>query len=306
MKLKSIVLFTTLILLLGGIDVQAAPFQKMGQMIDMPEAYLLRHFEGQFGGSISAYPFRDEANEDRVYDIDGRLNVGILNWIQLGVTTYDENYFAGHFQFGIPLPNELNGYPALPVIALGMENISQDKYLSREANWSQEKENYSIFGVVSKNLEPIWGIPLEIHVGYGNNRFEGDNTISETFQGLFMGLRLTAPQKFKILIEEDGRDVNFGITFDISKRVSGGMAWTQIEDVINAESGEDPFVNFQGGFAITYRFGPFGMDEEERELYERIQQEQERTEELQQRLLDLKERRRKAEEKLKQLEENLK
>jgi len=291
------------IILFMSANVFAAPFQKTGWMVDIPEAFPLKHTEGQFGESMSTYLFLSEDTNERDYDFDGRLNVGILNWLTLGMTAYNENYVAGHIQLTIPFFNELSGYPLLPVIALGMENLSADKYLTPEAQLSQEKENYSLYGVMSKSLKPVWDIPLDIHLGYGNNRFEGKNEISDRFQGLFMGIRLHASDSFRLLLEQDGRDVNFGMTFDLTRRVSGGVAWTRIEDMFKAKAGEDPFIYFQSGLSITYRFGPFGMSEEEQALYDRIKQEQKRTDELQQRLLDLQERRRKAEAELKRLEE---
>jgi hypothetical protein len=285
---------------------ESAPFKRMSTMVDIPEAYGLRHFEGKAGLGLSLYPLREEGNS---YEMDSNFCIGLLNWGMIGVSSYDENNIVGHLQFGLPLKSEMNGFPALPVVSVGIQNISSKENLVGEGP-SKDHDNNSIYLVASKDLSYLWhNVPLEIHLGIGNGRFRGEDEDMKKLNGIFMGIRYSPSERVNLMVEEDGNDVNAAVNFNLSERISLGLAWVQIEEMFRDHEGmikEDSFEWFKGGFSVKYRFGPFGINAEEEAVLRKIREQQEQTEAIKKRLEEIKKRRQKTEEELERLKEKTK
>lgn len=297
---KAIIIFVLLLFASIG---ESAPFKRMSNMVDIPEAYGLRHFEGKAGLGLSLYPLREQANS---YEMDSNFCIGLLNWGMIGVSSYDENHIVGHLQLGLPLKSEMNGYPTLPVVSVGIQNISSKEQIVGEGP-SKDHDNNSIYLVASKDLSYLWdNVPVEIHLGIGNGRFRGDDEELEKFNGIFMGVRYSPSEQVNLIVEEDGNDVNAAVNFNLTERISLGLAWVQIEEMFRDHEGminEDSFEWFKGGISVKYRFGPFGINAEEEAVLRKIREQQEQTEAIKKRLEEIKERRQQTEEELEKLKE---
>lgn len=230
----------------------AGPFSQISNMLEIPEAYGIQHLEAKLGTSGSYFPNRAE----KEFEMDYKLSMGVMNWSVVGITVYNGEYVAGHFQVGLPIENEWGTNPYLPVISVGIENISGEKYLlSDEDSQAQDRQNNSVYIVASKDFSYFTRrLPLELHVGYGNGRFQkkGSDNISDFFQGVFLGIRYKPNDYFHLILEEDGKDINAGMSLNIEE-FTFSYSLLHVDGMFR-KGVKEPMDELKTGFALQYKF----------------------------------------------------
>ena len=108
---------------------------------------------------------------------------------------------------------------------------------------------------------------------------------------------------FSIALEQDGRDLNLGISYKISNFLTLELAWAELEQTIfppENQNKTDIMQNSKVSFGLRSRIGPvFGADRIT------LEREQQRIERARDRLQELESRRRAAESELQRLRDLL-
>jgi hypothetical protein len=285
------------------------PFSRAGVM-DAPDAYILRHTEIQVGLAGAAYTFQDASGSNSEFKFTGFLDVGLFGFGQAGVSYLGDGGVAGNVKIGV-----VSEGIQVPAFAIGLENISGEQYVDCFSDSSgslyqyDHAQNWSAYGVASKDLGSVIGIPATISLGIGIGRFVGviDNGAvgagSKWAHGLFGSVVFRPSEAVGLAFEQDGRDLNIGASYELGQHVTIQLAWAEFEQTVFPPEGQnktDIMQNSKFSLSLQSTIGPIigaGRLELERERT-RIQRARERLQELEA-------RRRAAEEELQRLRDLL-
>lgn len=286
------------------------PYSRAG-VLDSPDAYILRHTEIEAGVSGSAYSVTDSAgSSDSEFKITGHVDVGLFRYGQVGVSWLADGGISGSVKVGI-----LSEGISVPAFAIGLENISGEKNidcfegLDGELYGYEHSQNMSAYGVLSKDIENLTGIPATVSIGIGTGRFVGviDNGAagigSDVASGFFGSIVFRPSNSFSIAFEQDGRDFNLGGSYSLSRTFTLNATWAEMEmSVLPPEDVDrmDVMQNSKFSLSLEARIGPL-LGAQRLEL----EREQMRIERARQRLQELEDRRSAAEEELRRLREQL-
>lgn len=295
----------------GAAPAGSLPFSRAGVM-DAPDAYILRHTEIQVGLAGAAYSYQDASgSSNSEFKITGFLDVGLFGFGQVGVSYLGDGGVAGNVKIGV-----VSEGIQVPAFAIGLENISGEQYVDCFSDSSgslyqyDHAQNWSAYGVASKDLGSVIGIPATISLGIGIGRFVGvveNGSLglgSKWAHGLFGSVVFRPSEAVGLALEQDGRDLNIGASYELSQHVTIQMAWAEFEQTMfpSAEGQDKADVMQHSKFSLSLQstIGPIigaGRLELERERT-RIQRARERLQELEA-------RRRAAEEELQRLRDLL-
>ncbi len=302
-----------LLLVSTVIHAGSLPFSHSG-VLDCPDAYVLQHTEVEIELSASMYSVEDTSGaSNSEFMITGHLDIGLFKYGQIGVSFLGEGGVVGDVKFAV-----LHEGIAVPAFAIGLENITGEKYVDcfkiDSAGVEQfypydHAQNWSAYGVVSKDLRYVLGVPATVNLGIGIGRFVGiiDSGAmgvgSSISHGLFGSVVYYPSDVITVALEQDGRDLNLGASYDITDYITVQMAWAEFEQTIFPPSGQnkaDIMQNSKVTFGIQSRFGPiFGAGQIA------LERERQRIERARDRLEELEARRRAAESELQRLRDLL-
>ena len=295
-------------------------------VINAPDAYVLEHTEVEIGLAASAYSFEDSTGaSDSDVKLTGYMNIGILSYGQIGASYLADgglvlNAKVAVLKEGITVPafalGVQNGFGAERVDCFSGPPGTPDSLGNVESSWDEDgfynyghAQNWSVYGVASKNLRYLMGAPLTLNLGIGIGRFVGVidsgalNIGSSVANGLFGSLVWDPSETVSVAFEMDGRDFNLGMDYSVSRHVDLHLAWAEMEQTLFAAEGQnrqDVQQNSKVTVAVSTRFGPlFGAGRME------LEREQQRIERARQRLDELEARRRSAESELQRLRDLL-
>jgi len=294
---------------LGG----SLPFSRSG-VLDTPDAYLLQHTEVEVELGASAYTIEDSTgSSNSEFMVTGHLDVGLFRYGQVGISYLGEGGIAGNAKVGLLFEGI-----TVPAFAVGLENITGEEYIDCfkvdsagvEVFYPYDHaQNWSAYAVLSKDLSYLMGIPATVSLGIGIGRFVGviDNGAmgigSSIASGLFGSVVYRPSEPFTIVLEQDGRDLNLGATYDVNRYITLQMAWAEFEMTVfppENQNRADIMQNSKVSIGIRSTFGPiFGA----RQLA--LEREQQRIERARERLEELEARRRAAEAELQRLRDLL-
>lgn len=295
-------------------------------VINAPHAYVLEHTEVEIGLGASAYSFEDSTGaSDSDVKLTGYVNIGILSYGQIGASYLADGGLVLNAKVAI-----LKEGITVPAFALGVQNGlgaervdcfsgppgTPDSLGQYESSWDEDgfynyshAQNWSVYGVASKDLRYLMGAPLTLNLGIGIGRFVGviDSGAlgigSSIANGLFGSLVWDPSESVSLAFEMDGRDFNMGMDYSVSRHVDLHLAWAEMEQTLFAAEGQnrqDVQQNSKVTVAVSTRFGPlFGAGRLE------LEREQQRIERARQRLDELEARRRAAESELQRLRDLL-
>ncbi|NOQ22838.1 MAG: hypothetical protein GQ565_09380 [Candidatus Aegiribacteria sp.] len=288
-------IFTALLLLSAVIQAGSLPFSRSG-VLDCPDAYLLQHTEVEMELAASIYSVEDTTGvSNSEFMITGHLDIGLFNYGQIGVSFLGDGGIAGNVKVAV-----LHEGITVPAFAIGLDNITGEKYIEcfkiDSAGVEQfypydHAQNWSAYGVVSKDLRYILGIPVTVNLGIGIGRFVGivDSGAlgigSSVAHGLFGSVVYHPTEVITVALEQDGRDLNLGASYDVTDHITLQMAWAEFEQTIFPAEGQnktDIMQNSKVTFGIQSRIGPIfgaGQIALERER-QRIERARDRLEEL--------------------------
>jgi len=289
------------------------PFSRSG-VIDCPDAYVLQHTEIEAALSAAAYSVQDSAGtSNSEFMITGYLDVGLFRYAQIGISYLGDGGVVGNAKFAI-----LQEGISVPAFAIGLENITGEKDIECfkidsagvEMFYQYDHaQNWSAYGVASKDLSFLLGIPATVNLGIGIGRFVGvvDSGAlgigSSISHGLFGSVVYYPSDLFTLALEQDGRDLNLGVSYKINSYITLEMAWAELEQTIFPPEGQnktDIMQNSKISFGLRTRIGPvFGADRTA------LEREQQRIERARDRLQELEARRRAAESELQRLRDLL-
>ncbi len=297
-----------------------------GGVINAPDAYVLEHTEVEVGIAATAFSFEDSLGAaDSDVKLTGYLNFGILSYGDIGAAYLADGGFVINAKVAI-----LKEGIAVPAFALGVQNGIGSDHVdcfsgspgvpdstgSVPGIWDEDgmynyahTQNWSVYGVASKDMRYLIGMPVTLNVGIGIGRFVGvvDSGAlgigSSISNGLFGSMVWEPGEDFSLAFEMDGRDLNLGVTYSVGKHVDLHLAWAELEQTVFAPEGQnkqDVMQNSKITIAVSSRFGPLlGAGRLE------LEREQQRIERARTRLDELEARRRAAESELQRLRDLL-
>lgn len=284
------------------------PFSHYG-LLDTPSASLLRHTEVALGIGATTYSMKDTTGSSNMdVSIAGYLEVGLFGRGQLGGTYLGQGGFSGTAR-GLALIETINR----PGIAVGVENIiGEENYeFFRDENDSlynyPNAQNFSIYGVFTKDFSYFISLPVCVNLGYGTGRFqqssEAVDGLENPIPGLFGSILFHPTMEAEVMLEWDGRDFNAGGMYRLNRNFTIMAAASELEHlfVSGDSTGTDSDImqtpKFTLGVQVT--LGPF-LNRTELDPYERL-----RYTEDDEALQQLEEYRARAREEIQDLEESI-
>ncbi len=298
-----------------------------GGVVNAPDAYVLEHTEVELGVAASAFSFEDSlGTADSDVKLTGYLNFGILSYGQIGASYLADGGVVINAKIAV-----LKEGIAVPAFSLGVQNGIGSTHVDcfsgppgtadsagvYDSNWDEDgmypyshAQNWSVYGVASKDMRYLLGMPVTLNLGIGIGRFVGIvgeggalGIGSSIANGLFGSMVWQPGEDFSVAFEMDGRDFNLGIDYSVAKNVDLHLAWGELEQTIFPPEGQDKqdlMQNSKITIAISSRFGPIlGAGRLE------LEREQQRIERARTRLDELEARRRAAESELQNLRDLL-
>jgi hypothetical protein len=210
--------------------------------------------------------------------IAGYLEVGLFGRGQIGGTYLGQGGFSGTAR-GLALMETINR----PGIAVGVENlIGEENYeFYRGDNDSlyqyPNAQNFSIYGVLTKDFSYFVSIPVCVNIGYGTGRFqqssEAVDGLENPVPGLFGSVMFHPTMESEIMLEWDGRDLNIGGLYRINRNVTVMAAASELEHLFvssdSTESVTDVMQTPKFSLGVQITIGPF-LNRTELDPYERL------------------------------------
>ena len=210
-------------------------FNQSWGLINIPTANLLGH--GRFCASLNSAVF----------------SIGLFNYFQMGLIAFNSGskFYWGNM-LEVKLIDEEGPWPA---VAVGGESETENPHLITAKYFDS---NYI---VASKNIG-IFGIG---HMGLGTGRFIGEGEVSSKLNGLFFGIEKSFFEDSKnpltLKLEEDGRDVNFGIEYIFLESFELNVTVTKLDGWIFQHPAPDNNPTVMLGFCIDGMLSPVNKKE---------------------------------------------
>ena len=241
------------------------PFSRSG-LIDTPTATVLQHTQITIGGSITAFSYElADSTSESDFAIGGHLEIGLFNRAQIGATWLGDAGISGDVRV-LEFSERIN----TPALAVGCQNIIGEKnyefFKDYEDSLYQydEDQNFAAYIVMTKNLNDLFGVPVEVNLGYGIGRFkQGNNAdedgISNPVPGLFVALNIHPSYNVSITIEWDGRDANLGASYAMNRNVRFLAAVAELEQLARGSERNpmDVMQNVKFSIGVEFTIGPF-------------------------------------------------
>lgn len=284
-----------MLLLSAIVQAGSLPFSHSG-VLDSPDAYVLQHTEVELELAASIYSVEDTTGaSNSEFMVTGHFDVGLFNYGQIGISFLGDGGIVGNVKVAV-----LHEGIAVPAFAIGLENITGEKYIDcfkidstgvEQFYPYDHAQNWSAYGVVSKDLRYMLGFTATVNLGIGIGRFVGvvDSGAmgigSSVAHGLFGSVVYHPSEVITLVLEQDGRDLNLGASYDVNDFITLQMVWAEFEQTIFPADGQDKtdiMQNSKVSVGIQSRIGPiFGAEQIalERER-QRIERARDRLEEL--------------------------
>ncbi|MCK5132771.1 MAG: hypothetical protein KAR40_11535 [Candidatus Sabulitectum sp.] len=274
MRLPLLVVFVLpLIAFAGGLS-----FSHYG-LLDTPSASLLKHTEIAIGGGGTAYSLEDTTGASSMnVGVAGYLEIGLFERGQIGGTYLGEAGFSGTAR-GLLLKETITR----PGISLGIENIIGEKDYEFCLNSDDSlyhypnAQNFSIYGVISKDFSYFVSFPVCLNIGFGTGRFVQSADAVDGFEnpvpGLFGSIFIHPNIASEIIVEWDGRDLNVGGVYRLNRNFTVMAAASELEHLFvsndSTSNGQDVMQNTKFTVGLQINIGPF-LNRTELDPYERL------------------------------------
>lgn len=241
------------------------PFSRSG-LIDIPTATILQHTQITTGGSLTAFSYElADSTSESDFAIGGHFEIGLFNRAQIGATWLGDAGISGNVRV-LVFSERIN----TPALAVGCQNITGEKNYEffKDSDDSlyqyDEDQNFAAYIVMTKNLDYLFGVPVEVNLGYGIGRFkQGENVdedgISNPVRGLFGALGFYPAHNVSITIEWDGRDANLGASYTMNRYVRFMAAVAELEQLSRGSDRNrmDVMQNVKFSIGVEFTIGPF-------------------------------------------------
>ncbi len=214
-------------------------------IIDSPTAHTLHHTQICAGAGFAVYSVEDSSGTAATeFSLGTFLEAGIFNRAQIGATYISKGGISGTAR--VMLMRETIRSPG---IAFGCENITGEKnyeaYTRNDSLYDYGRsQNFSIYGVVTKDFSYLLSLPVCVSLGFGTGRFvqeSGSGDAGENpIPGLFGSLMFRPSRASEVVVEWDGRDLNIGATYGIASGVFLQLALAEVEQHFRSDDVRDP------------------------------------------------------------------
>jgi len=254
--MKKITLFCIAILI-AITTINAVPYTTMGYL-RVPDAYVLPSKAAEI--TFTNYLRREHdifAGENAPYEYIpmGMLNLGLFNRIEIGAWGGDK---LGFINAKVKVVEETN---VIPQVAVGMDNIFSP--IKMDASKIKPNENFgqnpdkcfyeknSPYVVFSKaSVVKGWGdiniLETVLSLGFGRNKFRGQDALAHTFEGIFGSISVKPTQDLTIIAENDGFNLNLGAQYAY-KKFAFKVSYVGLEEQENNRI----------GIGVTYLFDKY-------------------------------------------------
>jgi len=254
------------------------PFSRFG-MIDTPSSTLLNHTEVALGVCGTVYSVEDSSGTSGMNAAPaGYLEIGLFGRAQIGGTYLGAGSFSGSIRGLI-----LNQTIARPGISVGVENLTGEKdyefYKNAEDSLYHypNSQNFSVYGLISKDFSYYVSFPVCINIGFGTGRFVQSSKAVDGFEnpipGLFGSILIHPSIASEVLVEWDGRDLNAGAVYRVNRNFTVRAAVAELEHVFAAQDStanpQDVMQHTKFTVGIQLSFGPF-LNRTELDPYKRL------------------------------------
>ena len=254
------------------------PFSRYG-LLDTPSASLLSHTEVAIGASGTVYSVEDSSGTSNMNVAPaGYIEVGLFGRGQIGGTYLGAGGFSGSAR-GLILDETITR----PGISLGVENIigEKDYEFYRNADDSlyhyPNAQNFSIYGLISKDFSYFVSFPVCLNIGFGTGRFVQSSEAADGFEnpipGLFGSLQIHPSVASDVILEWDGRDLNAGAVYRINRHFTVLAAASELEHLFVTQDStantQDVMQSAKLTVGLQLSFGPF-LNRTELDPYERL------------------------------------
>jgi hypothetical protein len=206
------------------------------------------------------------------------LEVGLFGRGQIGGTYLGAAGFSGTAR-GLILSETIHR----PGLAIGVENIiGEENYeFYRDSNDSlynyPNAQNFSIYGVITKDFSYFIPIPLCVNVGFGTGRFQQSSEATDGFEnpipGLFGSIMLHPSMSSEVMVEWDGRDLNVGGVYRVNRNLTIMAAASELEHLFvsgdSTSSVGDVMQTPKFTIGMQISLGPF-LNRTELDPYQRL------------------------------------
>lgn len=270
--------FFAMVLIATAARAGGLAFARYG-LLDTPSAHFLRHTEIEFAFSGSAYSHEDSSGSSRSgIAIAGYIEAGLFERGQIGATYLGEAGFSGTARV-LALRETINR----PGISVGVENITGEENYeffrdSQDSLYSYPNpQNFSIYGVVTKDFSYFIPVPVCLNIGFGTGRFQQSADAADGFEnpipGLFGSLMFHPTISSEVIVEWDGRDLNLGGMYRLNRRVTVIAAASELEHFfVSSDSpgaGQDVMQHPKFTIGLQVRLGPF-LNRTELDPYDKL------------------------------------
>lgn len=254
------------------------PFSHYG-LLDTPSASLLKHTEVAIGGGGTAYSIEDSSGTSNMNAaVAGYLEIGLFGRGQIGGTYLGAAGFSGTAR-GLLLKETITR----PGVSLGIENIigEEDYEFYRDVDDSlyhyPNAQNFSIYGLISKDFSYFVSFPICLNVGFGTGRFmqsvDAVDGLENPIPGLFGSILVHPSINSEVMIEWDGRDLNLGGFYELNRNFTIMAAASELEHLFvsgdSTSNTQDVMQNTKFTVGMQVTIGPF-LNRTELDPYERL------------------------------------
>jgi hypothetical protein len=254
------------------------PFSHYG-LLDTPSASLLEHTEVAIGGCGTAYSLKDSSGTSNMKaGLAGYLEIGLFGRGQIGGTYLGAAGFSGTAR-GLILDETITR----PGISLGVENIIGEKDYEFVRNSEDSlyhypnAQNFSIYGLISKDFSYFVSFPVCLNIGFGTGRFVQSSEAMDGFEnpipGLFGSILIHPSLVSDAMLEWDGRDLNIGGVYRLNRHFTVMAAVSELEHLLakndKTASARDAMQNTKFAIGLQINIGPF-LDRTELDPYQRL------------------------------------
>jgi len=273
LPLVAVLVVFPLVAIAGGL-----PFSHYG-LLDTPSASLLQHTEVAISAGGTAYSLKDSSGASNMNVATAAyLEVGLFNRGQIGGTYLGQAGFSGTARGLL-----LNETISRPGISLGVENIIGEEdyefYRNREDSLYHypNPQNFSIYGLISKDFSYFISLPVCLNIGFGTGRFVQSADAADGFEnpipGLFGSLQVHPAINSEVVLEWDGRDINIGGFYKLNKHFTVMAAASELEHLFlsddSTSNAQDVMQYTKFTVALQIELGPF-LNRTELDPYERL------------------------------------
>ncbi len=254
------------------------PFSRFG-MIDTPSSALLNHTEVAFGASGTVYSIEDSSGtSDMNVTPAGYIEIGLFGRAQIGGTYLGAGGFSGTVR-GLILSQTMTR----PGISIGVENLTGEKDYDFYRNTEDSlyhypnSQNFSVYGLISKDFSYYVSFPVCLNIGYGTGRFVQSSEAVDGFEnpipGLFGSILIHPSIASDVLVEWDGRDLNAGAVFRVNRNFTVRAAVAELEHIFTTQdstaNAQDVMQHTKFTVGLQFNFGPF-LNRTELDPYQRL------------------------------------